>query len=189
MNSFRAMAKEYKWLWSMCALAGLVVGLGGYTFYVSRAWSYLSDEPAVCLNCHLMASPYQAWEKSSHAVWATCNDCHVPQDNIFRKYAFKAMDGLYHAAVFTVGGEPQVVRARPGSGEVVMENCIRCHSPLVTEFTKMEAGRALAGETKACWDCHTQVPHTNISNLASMAGLAAPLPPSPVPAWLDKMLK
>ena len=62
MNSFKDMLKEYKWIWSMFALAGLIAGLGLYTFYVSRAWSYLSDEPAVCLNCHVMGSYYQAWD-------------------------------------------------------------------------------------------------------------------------------
>jgi len=191
MNSFRTMFKEYKWLWSMFALAGLVVGLGGYTFYVSRAWSYLSDEPAVCLNCHVMGSYYQAWDKSSHAVWASCNDCHVPQDNFINKYAFKAVDGLFHAAVFTAGAEPQVIRARQGSSEVIMDNCVRCHTPLVTEFTKMNVGyqEVLKGEAKACWDCHTQVPHTNISNLASNDGTIVPFPDSPVPAWLNSMLK
>ena len=191
MNSFRTMFKEYKWLWSMFALAGLIVGLGSYTIYASRAWSYFSDEPAVCLNCHVMGSYYQAWDKSSHAVWATCNDCHLPQDNLLRQYAFKAVDGLYHAAVFTAGYEPQVIRARQSTSEVVMDNCVRCHKPLVTEFTKMDVGydMVLKGEAKACWDCHTQVPHTNISNLASNAGTIAPFPDSPVPDWLNNMLK
>jgi cytochrome c nitrite reductase small subunit len=184
------MFKESKWLWSMFALAGLLVGLGSYTLYVSRAWAYLSDEPAACLNCHVMGTYYQAWDKSSHAVWATCNDCHLPQDNLLRQYAFKAVDGLYHAAVFTAGYEPQVIRARQSTSEVVMDNCVRCHSPLVTEFTKMNVGydQVLKGEAKACWDCHTQVPHTSISHLASSTGTIAPFPESPVPAWLNNML-
>jgi len=61
----------------------------------------------------------------------------------------------------------------------------------VTEFTKMNVGyqEVLKGEAKACWDCHTQVPHTNISNLASNAGPIIPFPDSPVPAWLNSMLK
>jgi len=172
----------------MFALAGLIVGLGSYTFYVSRAWSYLSDEPAVCLNCHLMDSYYQSWDRSSHAAWAACNDCHVPQDKVLRKYAFKARDGLYHVAVFTAGAEPQAIRALPGSQEVIMENCVRCHTPLVTEFTKMNAGRAMTGEAKACWDCHTRVPHAGLGDSASSVVPAVPFPESPVPAWLDKML-
>jgi len=189
MNSFRETLKEYKWIWSMFALAGLITGLGSYTVYVSRAWSYLSDEPAVCLNCHVMGSQYQAWDRSSHAAWATCNDCHVPQDNLIRRYGFKAVDGLYHAAVFTAGAEPQVIRARQATKEVVMDNCVRCHTPLVTEFAKMGYEQVLKGEAKACWDCHTQVPHTNVSNLASTIGAVVPFPDSPVPDWLDNMLK
>ena len=172
------------------ALAGLIAGLGSYTIYVSRAYSYLSEDPAVCVNCHIMAPYYQAWNKSSHAVWTTCNDCHVPQDNIISAYAFKAWDGLYHAAVFTVDGEPQVIRAREGSSSVILENCLRCHTPLVTEFTKMNVSydQVLKGQGRACWDCHTQVPHTNISNLASAPGAIAPFPESPVPKWLSDML-
>ena len=190
MKSFGTMYKEYKWIWLVFGLAGLVVGLVFYTFYISRAWSYVSDEPAVCVNCHIMGPYYQAWQKSSHAVWATCNDCHVPQDNIINQYAFKAVDGLYHAAVFTVRAEPQVIRAREGSSTVIMENCLRCHTPLVTEFVKMNVSYqdVLKGEAKACWDCHTQVPHTNISNTASAPNAIAPFPESPVPAWLKNML-
>ncbi|MDR1920594.1 MAG: cytochrome c nitrite reductase small subunit [Candidatus Adiutrix sp.] len=191
MKSFGEIYKQYKWLWCICALSGLVVGLGAYTIYISRAWSYVSDNPAVCVNCHVMGSYYQAWGKSSHAAWTTCNDCHVPQDNVVNQYAFKAIDGLYHAAVFTIGAEPQVIRAREASSAVIMDNCIRCHSPLTTEFVKMDVDykQALKGEAKACWDCHTQIPHTNISNLASAPGAIVPFPASPVPDWLNNMLK
>lgn len=179
--------------WSLFALGGLIAGLGLYTTYVSRAWSYISDEPAACVNCHIMAPYYQSWNHSSHAVWATCNDCHVPQNNPISQYSFKALDGLYHAAVFTVRAEPQVIRAREGSAAVIMENCIRCHTPLVTEFVKMGGGYEAVqqGQTKACWDCHTQVPHTNISNLASAPGPGAvvPLPASPAPKWLSDLMK
>lgn len=191
MKTFGEIYKEFKWIWLMFSLAGLIVGLGLYTVYVSRAWSYLSDDPAVCVNCHVMGPYYQSWQKSSHAVWATCNDCHVPHDNLVNQYAFKAVDGLYHSAVFTVGGQPQVIRAREASSRVIMENCVRCHSPLVTEFVKMNIDyrEVLEGGKKACWDCHTQVPHTNISNLASAPGAIVPFPASPAPDWLLKMMK
>ena len=174
-------------------LGGVTAGLGFYTIYASRAWSYISDDPAVCVNCHIMAPYYQSWNHSSHAVWATCNDCHVPQDNIVSTYMFKAEDGLYHAAVFTIDREPQVIRAREASSRVVMENCVRCHTPLTTEFVKM-VGTAtyddvLAGNAKACWDCHVEVPHTKISNLASITSPGAtPLPSSSVPKWLKDMM-
>ncbi|MDR1677442.1 MAG: cytochrome c nitrite reductase small subunit [Deltaproteobacteria bacterium] len=186
----RKLWKDFKWIWLMFGLAGLFAGILGYLFYASKAWSYAFDDPKTCVNCHVMGSYYQSWDKSSHAIWTTCNDCHVPNDKILRQYAFKAVDGLYHAAVFTVGAEPQVIRARESSKEVLLENCIRCHSPLVTEFAKMDADydRIRTGEKKVCWDCHQDLVHTSISGLGSNLNVNLPLPTSPVPAWLDKML-
>lgn len=173
-------------------VGGIIVGLGGYTVYMSRAHSYLSDDPAACVNCHIMAPYYQSWNHSSHAQWATCNDCHVPQDNVFNKYVFKAKDGLYHAAVFTVNGEPDVIRPREESYEVIMNNCIRCHTQLNTEFVKtgmIDYCDVKEGKGKACWDCHTQIPHTKVSNLSSSPNAIVPLPKSPVPDWLKKQME
>lgn len=173
-------------------LAGVIVGLGGYTVYMSRAHSYLSDDPSACVNCHIMAPYYQSWNHSSHASWATCNDCHVPQDNIVNTYAFKAMDGLYHAAVFSLKGEPQVIRPRSASYQVIMDNCIRCHTQLNTEFVKtgmISYADVENGQGKACWDCHTQIPHTKVSNLSASPNALVPLPQSPVPEWLRNIMK
>ena len=90
------------------AAAGVVCGLGAYTVFASRAWSYLSDDPSGCVNCHIMAPYYATWNHSSHSRNATCNDCHVPHQSFARKWLFKGMDGPRHAAVFTMRGEPQV---------------------------------------------------------------------------------
>ena len=181
-----------KFIVPLFVIGGMVTGLLGYTLYVSRAHSYLSDEPATCVNCHIMAPFYQSWSHSSHAQWTTCNDCHVPQDNFFSKYAFKAKDGLYHAAVFTVRGEPQVIRPRDASYEVIMNNCIRCHTQLNTEFVKtgmISYSDVKDGKGKACWDCHTEVPHTKVSNLSSSPGAIVPMPESPVPEWLRSKMR
>ncbi len=173
-------------------LGGVIVGLGGYSVYMSRAYSYLSDDPAACINCHIMTPYYQSWNHSSHAQWATCNDCHVPHNNIISKYAFKAKDGLYHSAVFTAKAEPQVIRPRDESYGVIMNNCIRCHTQLNTEFVKtgmIEYCEVKEGKGKACWDCHTQVPHSKVSNLSSSPNAIVPLPASPVPDWLKNKMK
>lgn len=173
-------------------LGGVIVGLGAYSVYMSRAYSYLSDDPAACINCHIMTPYYQSWNHSSHAQWATCNDCHVPHNNIISKYAFKAKDGLYHSAVFTAKAEPQVIRPRDESYGVIMNNCIRCHTQLNTEFVKtgmIEYCEVKEGKGKACWDCHTQVPHSKVSNLASSPNAIVPLPASPVPDWLKNKMK
>lgn len=172
--------------------AGVVAGLGAYTFYMSRAYSYLSDDPAACVNCHIMTPYYLSWMHSSHHVHTNCNDCHVPQDNVVDKYAFKAMDGLYHSAVFTINGEPQVIRPRTASHEVIMNNCIRCHTQLNTEFVNtgmITYVQAREGEGKACWDCHRDVPHSMVSNLSSSPNAIVPLPESPVPEWLKNLMK
>ena len=171
---------------------GIFAGLGGYTVYMSRAFSYLSDDPAACVNCHIMAPYYASWRHSSHAQWATCNDCHVPQSSMLAGYAFKAQDGLYHAAMFTFKAEPETIRPRDASNKVIMENCVRCHTQLNTEFVKTGMASYADiknGSQKACWDCHREVPHTRISNLASAPAAIVPLPSSPVPDWLQKMLK
>src|SRR5690625_5449423 len=86
--------------------------------------SYLSDNPQACVNCHVMTPMYNSWNHSSHREWASCNDCHVPHNNIVNSYYFKAKDGLYHASVFTTRTEPDVIFMRPASEAVVKNNCI-----------------------------------------------------------------
>lgn len=173
-------------------VGGIIAGLGGYTVYMSRAHSYLSDDPAACINCHIMTPYYQSWNHSSHAQWATCNDCHVPQDNVLNGYAFKAKDGLYHAAVFTIRKEPMAIRPRDESYSVIMNNCIRCHTQLNTEFVNtgmISYCDVKEGKGKACWDCHSEVPHTKVSSLAASPNAIVPLPESPVPDWLKERMK
>lgn len=151
---------------------------------MSRAYSYLSNDPATCINCHVMVPSYQSWSRSSHATKATCNDCHVPHDNIFSTYFFKAKDGLRHAAVFTMGTAPQALRPTADSSAVIMENCIRCHQDLNTHIVKTGMISYMdveAGNGKACWDCHRDVPHTRISGLSSAPNAIVPLPVSHVP--------
>lgn len=173
-------------------VGGLVAGLGIYTLYMSRALSYLSDEPEACINCHIMTPYYQSWNHGSHARWTNCNDCHVPHDNVISKYAFKAKDGLYHAAVFTLNAEPQVIRPRAESYEVIMGNCVCCHTQLNTEFVKtgmITYAESKEGKGLACWDCHTEVTHSKVSNLSSSPNAIVPLPASPVPQWLRKIME
>ncbi len=173
-------------------VGGIAAGLGAYIIYVGRVHTYATDDPAACINCHLMTPYYQSWQHSSHGIQATCNDCHVPHDSEFKKYAFKAMDGLYHATVFTFRAEPQVIRPRTASSTVIMANCIRCHTQLNTEFVNtgmIDFKAAERGEGKACWDCHRDIPHTTVSNTAASPNVIAPMPESPVPAWLKKRVK
>ena len=185
---FDLLPKRFLVLFCICG--GIIAGLLVYIVYMSRAVSYASDDPGACVNCHIMASSYQSWQRSSHANWATCNDCHVPQHNFVAKYAFKAKDGLYHAAVFTAKAEPDVIRPRDASYEVIMQNCIRCHTQLNTEFVKtgmVKYADTKNGSAMACWDCHRDVPPTKISNITSSPNAIVPFPKSPVPQWLNDL--
>jgi cytochrome c nitrite reductase small subunit len=173
-------------------LCGIAIGSLIYLIYISRVTSYLSHDPAACANCHIMAPYYQSWQKSSHQPWTNCNDCHVPQDNPIKGYSFKAKDGLYHAAIFTLRMEPQVIRPRESSYAAIMKNCIRCHTQLNQEFVKtamVDYSKVVAGEEKACWHCHREVPHGKISNLAMSPNAIVPLPETPVPNWLKTLMK
>lgn len=172
-------------------IGGILSGLGGYTVYMSRAHSYLSDEPTTCINCHIMVPYYKSWENSSHAIWTKCYDCHLPHNNVISTYAYKAMDGMYHSAVFTMRAEPQSIRARDSRKNIIMENCIRCHTQLNTEFVNtgmISYAQSTKGDGKACWDCHRGVPHTTINSLSSTPSAVAPLPKSPVPEWLKNVM-
>ena len=174
-------------------LGGIAIGLLLYNIQVSRAFSYLSDDPAACVNCHVMGPSYQSWSKSSHANWATCNDCHVPQHNALAGFLSKAQDGLRHAAVSLTNNEPAAPRPADSSIRTIQSNCVRCHTTLNTEFVKTSRAehRDILNHTdKACFDCHRHVPHTKNSGLASAPHANVPYPPaSPMPAWLKNIMR
>lgn len=174
------------------ALAGSFVGLSAYLVYVSKAYSYLSDSPEVCINCHVMGPYYATWQHSSHANNATCIDCHVPHTSIFAKYLFKAQDGIRHSTVFTMRTEPQRMQAIPEAQAVIYANCVRCHSQLNQEFVRtghLTAHDIKHGDDRACWDCHREVPHMGKTSLSATPDAIIPYPKSPVPSWLREQLK
>jgi len=160
--------------WVIFGVSGLCLGLAALAIHVSRAPSYLSDEPEVCVNCHVMRSEYVSWRHSSHAEVAHCNDCHVPHDSFVKHWLFKARDGLWHATVFTMRWEPQVIRLSNRAIPVVESNCRRCHEHLIS----LTALREHASGDFRCWDCHGDVPHGETRGLASSPGYLDPsLPP------------
>ena len=188
-------AFSYKQKVFLLVAGGVIVGLGALFMYLLRAHTYfIGDNPSACVNCHIMTPYYASWSHSSHGRDATCNDCHVPHQNLAMKYGFKAMDGLKHTAYFVAHSERQAIMAETMSAEVIMDNCIRCHTQLNQEF--VETGRidymmAKKGEGKACWDCHRNVPHGGMNSLSSTPNAegVTPLPPSPVPEWLQQLMK
>ena len=120
---FNKLVPPDKWKIPVLLTLGVLTGLAFLTFHIANGTSYMSDKPETCINCHVMFPQYSSWQHSSHARVATCNDCHVPQDNFIRKYLFKATDGLRHSTMFTFRLEPQVIRIKDAGRNVVQENC------------------------------------------------------------------
>ncbi|MCY1633099.1 cytochrome c nitrite reductase small subunit [Marinifilum breve] len=180
-----------KWKLPVYVLLGIFFGLGCYVLYLSKAASYLSDSPETCVNCHVMAPQYATWNHSSHREVATCNDCHVPHNNVFNKYFFKAKDGLRHASMFALRMEPEVIFILDEGKEVVHNNCVRCHSQQLTD-PKLAAkvpNHAHNTQDRVCWECHREVPHGRVNSLSSVPNARVPLPESPVPDWLKEYMK
>jgi cytochrome c nitrite reductase small subunit len=178
------------WQIPVILLLGGLVGIGATAFKVSNASSYLSDDPRACVNCHVMTPQYATWEHSSHRERASCNDCHVPHDNVFNKYYFKAKDGARHATIFTLRTDPQVIRIKEAGKGVVQQNCIRCHTNQVNPVSasNVTGHNYKLGEGPLCWDCHVEVPHGKISSQASTPNARVPALEPVVPEWLEKFV-
>lgn len=182
-----------EWQIPVVIMLGAIVGLGIYLVQISNVVSYASDDPRACINCHVMTAEYITWDHSSHREVATCNDCHVPHDNLLRKYMFKAKDGMYHASVYTLRMEPQTIVMREESEKVVQANCIRCHQQQVTDpkMTSWVDGHYEHRTERSCFDCHRETPHGRVRSLSATGFHIEPIPikeeqSNIVPDWLDR---
>jgi cytochrome c nitrite reductase small subunit len=161
---------------------GVAAGLGLFVVHTSRATSYLSDAPETCMNCHVMTTQYVTWHHSSHANVTNCNDCHVPHTSLAAQYGFKAKDGLWHATVFTMRWEPQVIRLSKGAVPVVEDNCRRCHAAVIADVSLAAHQSGNPGDLR-CWECHRDVPHGSVRSLSATPGVFQPrLPQVPQPS-------
>jgi cytochrome c nitrite reductase small subunit len=152
---------------AVAVLLGVVVGLGTYTFVYAKGYSYLTNNPAACANCHVMQAQYEAWLKSSHHSVATCNDCHTPH-NIIGKYAVKANNGFWHSFYFTGGNYPDTIEITKFDHKVAENACRRCHENITAEID----GNVVHGKAEGlqCTRCHNSVGHSE-----SAAKLTLPL--------------
>lgn len=179
------------WKIPVIILLGIFCGLGIYIIYISNAPSYLGDDPKTCINCHIMSPEYSTWNHNSHREYTNCNDCHVPHNNVFNKYYFKAKDGLRHATIFTLRNEPQVIHIKEAGTEAVQMNCIRCHTKVLDDpkMKRLNNMIYLSREERKCWDCHRLTPHDKVRGLSTTPFTRVPLLESPVPEWLKNLMK
>lgn len=189
MATIKYLIPPDNWRSTVSILTGIIFGLGVFIFFMSNAYSYISDNPKICINCHVMKPHLATWQHSSHRETAVCNDCHVPNDNIINKYFFKAKDGLRHATMFTLRMEPQVIIIKEDGKGVVQDNCIRCH---IRENEKVNTTINfldwMKNNGKLCWECHNGVPHGSVNSLSSVSYFLEESP-NIVPDWMQKELK
>lgn len=187
---FTALLPPPKWRAGVFFSLGVFTGLLFLVLHLGRATSYLSDKPETCINCHVMTPYYATWEKSSHARFTVCNDCHVPQNNIIEKYFFKASDGLRHSYVFTFRLEPQVIRIKEAGRNAVQKNCIRCHKEVIHPISLRAISNQKIQEYGEgyCWDCHREVPHGKVNSLSSTPNALVPGLSPPIPEWIEQSL-
>ena len=138
----------------IAVLAGLAVGLGGFTFFYARGASYLTNNPEACANCHVMRAHYDAWLKSSHHAVAVCNDCHTPE-GFAGKYFTKALNGFLHSYAFTTGWYPDVIRITSRNEAISDASCRKCHADIIEQMDGVSPG----GQPTSCLRCHGPVGH------------------------------
>lgn len=138
----------------LAAVVGLIGGLGGYTFFFAEGHSYFSNDPAACVNCHIMRDQFESWSHSSHRNWATCNDCHMPHGQPNGLYT-KALNGFNHSLKFTTGDFPEPIVIKSRNQRIALTNCVNCHGTMVHEMgiTAREVG------VLNCVRCHGNVGH------------------------------
>ena len=137
-------------------LVGVLAGIGSYTFLYAKGYSYLTNDPAACANCHIMQDHFDAWTRGSHRAVAVCNDCHTPP-GLVPKYLTKARNGFWHSFYFTTGRYPDPLRITPRNQHVTEQTCRKCHGDLSAAIDPTHDGaepRALQ-----CTRCHGEVGH------------------------------
>ncbi|MBN2135900.1 MAG: cytochrome c nitrite reductase small subunit [Acidobacteria bacterium] len=148
-----SLSKTFKFWISL--FIGLIAGIGFYTFIYAKGFSYLSDDPSSCANCHVMNEQYDAWIKSSHHAVAVCNDCHTPEGFI-PKYTVKGLNGFNHSWAFTTGWYEDPIQIKDMNRQVTENACRKCHE----DFTIMvDRYSTKTNNAVQCLDCHSSVGH------------------------------
>jgi len=157
MSEKRRISRGSLLLGLIAVFFGATVGLGLFTFHYAEGTSYLTNDPNVCANCHVMQGHLDAWAKSSHGKFATCNDCHAPH-HFTGKYYCKARNGFFHSFAFTTGRYPDNFHITDYNRQVTEAACRNCHQDMVHQI---DPGLNADGSTEplSCIKCHATVGH------------------------------
>lgn len=159
----RGLAGSATLMLVLAVLLGTAAGIGGYTLVYAEGLSYMSSDPKVCVNCHIMRPQYDSWQKSSHHAVAGCVECHLPHDFI-GKWTAKALNGYHHSTAFTLQNFAEPIAIKGPNSRILQDNCVACHGALL--HPTMVGARP--GDEVKCVHCHSSVGH------GERAGLGGP---------------
>ena len=145
----------------IAVLAGVLLGVAGFTFRYAEGLSYFSTDPRACVNCHIMRPQYDSWQKASHHTTATCVGCHLPQAGI-AKWIAKAENGYHHSKGFTFQDFHEPILIKEGNSRILQQNCLRCHDALVHDIV---GGSTSDSGAIRCVHCHADVGHGPVAGL------------------------
>jgi cytochrome c nitrite reductase small subunit len=137
----------------LVGIVGGLFGMGTFTFIYAEGYSYFSNNPDACVNCHVMRDVYDRWNHSSHKAVAVCNDCHSPH-RYPDAYVIKGINGWNHSVAFTTMDFPEPIQITQMNREVALENCTYCHGDFVVGIESHASE-----DPSNCLRCHAGVGH------------------------------
>jgi cytochrome c nitrite reductase small subunit len=156
-GSSRFYVSRY-WMLGLALIFGILVGLSLFTFVYAEGFSYFSDDPNACMNCHIMRDQFEGWNHSTHKAVAGCNDCHSPH-RFPDKWLVKGINGFNHSLKFTLGNFDEPIQITGMNASVAHENCVECHTTAVNDVSHITADEPLN-----CVRCHGNVGHDNVAH-------------------------
>jgi cytochrome c nitrite reductase small subunit len=151
----RAARTKVYLLLAIVAVLGICTGFGTYTFTYAQGFSYFSNDPRACMNCHIMREQFDGWQKSPHHAVASCNDCHTPKGFV-PKYLSKAENGFWHSKGFTLQDFHEPIMIRQKNVAVLQQNCVACHEQIVDGINTHPGNPQ---KMLDCLHCHREVGH------------------------------
>lgn len=178
------LARLWRFVWSPSArfslAALLIVGfVGGIVFWGGFNWALeLTNTEAFCISCHEMRdNVYQELKETVHwsnrsGVRATCPDCHVPHQWIYKiRRKIAASNELLHKVLGTIDTREKFEAHRmelaqdvwAGMKATDSRECRNCHSVASMNPAKQRPeSKAMMDGLQAgltCIDCHVGIAH------------------------------
>ena len=172
---------HFLWRPSSLSLATLLIlgFTGGVMFWGGFNWTLeMTNTESFCISCHEMRdNVYQELQDTVHwsnrsGVRATCPDCHVPHEWIYKiRRKIAASNEVFHKILGTVGTKEKFEEHRMEMAQRVWASmkatdsreCRNCHSAASMNPAKQsEASKAMMDGLKnglTCIDCHTGIAH------------------------------